>query len=287
MRRRKAAKPLPTASADARVESRPPIDGATRLLALIADPVAQARSPGLVNQALAARRQLGRTVLVPLHIDAAGLEASVAALRHVRNFAGAIVSMPHKVAISPLLDELIPVAARVGAVNVLRREASGRLIGTILDGEGFVEGLTRAGHVVAGTRCLLAGAGGAAAAIAFALADHGIGALTVVNRNPDRALALVERVRRYRPDLEIAAVLPANAGFDIAINATPLGMRAADPLPLPEPVIANCALVAECVLAPETTALLRVARARGCAVHGGLAMLAAQIEPMLDFFGVN
>ena len=81
--------------------------------------------------------------------------------------------------------------------------------------------------------------------------------------------------------------MPANAGFDIAVNATPLGMRPTDPLPLPEAVIANCALVAECVLAPETTALLRAARARGCAVHGGLAMLTAQIELMLDFFGAN
>lgn len=284
MRRRKVVTSAPAVAAD---ESRLLIDGGTRLLALIADPVAQARSPGLINQALATRRQLGRTVLVPLHVDATGLDTCVAALRRVHNFAGAVVSMPHKVAICRLVDELTPVAARVGAVNVIRCQRNGRLIGTILDGEGFVAGLAGAGHAVAGTRCLLAGAGGAAAAIAFALADHGVGALTIVNRNRDRAHALVEHVRRYRPDLEIAAGLPANAGFDIAINATPLGMRPADGLPLPEAVIANCALVAECVLAPEVTTLLRTASAQGCAIHGGLAMLTAQIDLMLDFFGVD
>jgi len=97
---------------------------------------------------------------------------------------GAFVSMPHKAAIVPLLDELTPEARLVGAVNVVRRAADGRLIGTVLDSEGFVAGLRSAGHEVAGASYLLMGAGGAAAAIAFALAAHGCASLTIDQEPP-------------------------------------------------------------------------------------------------------
>jgi hypothetical protein len=97
-----------------------------------------------------------------MHVGTVGL-ANNGALRHVGNFAGAIVSMPHKMAVVDLLDELTQ-ARLVGAVNVICRRADGRLVGTILDGEGFVGGL-RAGHRVAGARCLLAGAAAPSAGI--------------------------------------------------------------------------------------------------------------------------
>src|SRR5262245_52610518 len=114
------------------------VSGRTRLLALIADPVAQARSPAMANALLAERGQDGAFVLVPMQVPSGGLTDVVAALRRVVNLAGAIVSMPHKSAIVPLLDELTPDAAMVGAVNVVRRTAEGRLVGTVMDGEGFV-----------------------------------------------------------------------------------------------------------------------------------------------------
>jgi len=260
-----------------------PIDGATALIGLIADPVAQARSPDLVNRALARRGRSGSIVLVPLHVDAAGLADCVAGLRRVQNFRGAIVSMPHKGAVVELLDVLTPTAALVGAVNLIRRDASGRLTGTMLDGDGFVDGLRAAGHRVEGADCLLVGAGGAAAAIAFALAARGCASLTLLNRTRTNAAALAERIRRQYPRLRVATEAPPGAHFDVAVNATSLGMGDADPLPLNKEVIARCALVAECVLAPATTRLLRAAKAQGCATHAGLAMLAAQVDRMLDF----
>ncbi len=102
--------------------------------------------------------------------------------------------MPHKTAIVALLDELTPEARQVGAVNVVRRAPDGRLHGTILDGEGFVAGLASARHRVDGSACLLMGAGGAAAAIAFALAAHGCRELTVANRTAAKSTALAARV---------------------------------------------------------------------------------------------
>src|SRR6185436_9805369 len=102
----------------------------------------------MANALLAERDRFGAFVLLPMQVPAGGLEEVVAAVRRIENFGGAIVSMPHKGAIVPLLDELTPEARLVGAVNVIRRDAAGRLAGTALDGEGFVAGLRACGHEV-------------------------------------------------------------------------------------------------------------------------------------------
>jgi shikimate dehydrogenase len=191
--------------------------------------------------------------------------------------------MPHKQAICGLLDARTREAERAGAVNVVRREPDGHLFGTLLDGEGFVAGLRGAGCEVRGRDCLVLGAGGAAAAIAFALADHGCRSLALANRTPAHAEALAARVRAAHPQVAVGTGIESAARYDLAVNATPLGMRASDPLPLDDDTLARCALVAECVLAPEQTALLARARQRGVATHGGLAMLRAQLPLMLEF----
>jgi shikimate dehydrogenase len=257
------------------------------VLGLIADPVVQARSPAMANARLLERRLYGSFVLVPMHVPAAGLAPFVAALRHQRNFSGAIVSMPHKIEIVALLDELTPEVRLVGAVNVIRRNAAGRITGTVLDGEGFVAGLLGAGHRVRDAVCLLAGAGGAASAVAFALAKHGCAELHLANRTPAKAEALAARVRRAFPNVVVTVGEDAPTIIDIAINATSLGMRAGDALPISEVVIDRSKLVAECVIAPETTRLLEIARQRGCAIHTGVAMLTSQLDLMLEFMGVG
>jgi shikimate dehydrogenase len=191
--------------------------------------------------------------------------------------------MPHKSAIVPLLDEVAPEARDVGACNVVRRDAGGRLAGTMLDGEGFVAGLRRAGLDVAGKRVFLAGAGGAAAGIAFALAKHGAGSLSIHNRTLARAEALGARVRVAWPRLRVATAGPDPTGHDLVVNATSLGMRPGDPLPLDAAGLTPGMVAAEVVIAAEPTPFLAAAARRGCAVHPGLPMLEAQIELMLDF----
>jgi shikimate dehydrogenase len=262
------------------------ITGGTRLLALVADPVAQARSPAMANDVLDAWGRLGAFVLLPMRVPSGGLRDVVTAIRRIENFAGAIVSMPHKTAIVALLDELTAEATLVGAVNVVRRTDEGRLVGTVLDGEGFVAGLRAAGHEIAGARCLLAGAGGAASAIAFALARHGCAALTITNRTAAKATALAERVRAAFPHVAVDAGPHAAGAFDVAVNATSLGMRGGEALPIAPAVVERCRIVAECVVAPERTPLLELAEARGRATHTGVPMLAAQMELMLRFMGV-
>lgn len=263
------------------------ISGATRILGLVADPVVQARSPAMATALLRRHGRFGSFVLVPMETPADALIDVVAGLRRIGNFAGAIVSMPHKTAIVPLLDELTPAAQQVGAVNVVRRTSAGRLVGTVLDGEGFVAGLLEAGHDVRGASCLLAGAGGAAAAIACALAEHGCASLTVVNRTRRKAADLVARVGSVFPKVVLSVGDDPQRRYDLAINATSLGMRDIDRVPFDDGQIARVALVAECVVAPETTRLLARARELGRGVHGGLPMLRAQMELMLRFMGVD
>ena len=263
------------------------ISGGTRILGLVADPVVQARSPALATALLRRHGRFGAFVLVPMETPAAALAAVVTGLRGLGNFAGAIVSMPHKTAIVPLLDELTPAARAVGAVNVVRRTADARLVGTVLDGEGFVGGLGGAGHHVAGAHCVLAGAGGAAAAIAVALAAHGCASLAIVNRTRAKAERLAARVRLAHPKTAVAVGDDGRRGYDLAVNATSLGMRPDDALPFGDDVLARVRLVAECVVAPETTRLLARARELGIAVHGGLPMLRAQMELVLRFMGVD
>ena len=262
------------------------ITGATRFLGLIADPVVQARSPAMVTATLERWGRFGDFVLVPMQTPAAALGDVIGGLRGVATFAGAIVSMPHKTALVSLVDELTPAAAAAGAVNVIRRTSDGRLVATLLDGEGFVAGLRAAGRDVAGAECLLVGAGGAASAIALALAAHGAAGITIVNRTRDKVAALADRVRAGFPDLRVAIEDASDRRYDLAVNATSLGMRDGDALPMTDAQIDRATLVAECVVAPEITPLLATARARGRAVHTGVPMLHAQIELMLGFMGV-
>lgn len=265
----------------------PTISGRTRLLGVLADPVAQARSPGMANALLEEKGLCGEYVLVPLHASASGLVNVIEGLRHLQNFAGTIVSMPHKSAVLPLLDELSAEARLVGAVNVIRRESDGRLVGAAFDGEGFVAGLRSAGHEVRDKTCLLVGAGGAAAAVAFALAKYGCQSLTISNRTEAKAAAFVSRVREAYPHVQVRVGSDPGSGFGVAINATPLGMKPGDELPMSREIIQTSAVIAECVIAPEMTRLLEVAKEAGRAIHTGVPMLAAQMNLMLQFMGVE
>jgi shikimate dehydrogenase len=171
-------------------------------------------------------------------------------------------------------------------VNVVRRHDDGRLTGTTLDGEGFVAGLRHAGHRIDGRSFLLVGAGGAGAAIAFALARHRCASLRIENRTRPRAEFLAMRVRDAFPHADVRVGHEPGTRYDVAINATSLGMAAGDPLPMSDAMIDAAALIAECVVAMDVTPLLATAQARGKAVHRGVAMLEAQLELLLDFMGV-
>lgn len=260
------------------------ITGKTKLYAIVADPILQVKTPQNLNR-LFDERGID-AILVPMQVPASGLERWVAAMREVINFGGMVVTVPHKTAIARLCDALTPAAELVGAVNVVRRETDGRLIGDILDGRGFVAGLRVSGIEPAGMRVYLAGAGGAANAIAFALAEAGVSLLTIHNRTRAKVEETISRVRNAYPRVELRAGSHDPSGHDLVVNATSLGMIESDPYPLDVGALIPAQTVAEIIMRPEITPLLVAAREKGCRIQLGMPMLAAQLDLMAKFMGV-
>ncbi|MGV2863176.1 shikimate dehydrogenase family protein [Achromobacter sp. AGC39] len=261
------------------------ITGNTRLFGILADPIHHVKTPQRMNELFA---QLGYDgVCVPFHTRPDNLPAVVEGLRRLENLGGVIVTMPHKTAILDLVDDVTPVARKIGAANVVRRDADGKLTAHMLDGEGFVRGLQTAGVDLRGKSAYLAGAGGAANAIGFALVQAGVSRLTVANRTPAKAEDLKARILSLHPDANIAVGTPDPSGHDLVVNGTSLGMKEGDALPLDTSRLTPEQLVCEVIMQPKDTALLLAAQAKGCTVHYGAPMLVCQIALMAEMLGVT
>jgi len=259
------------------------ITGTTRIFGILADPIHHVKGPQLINPLFEAHGFDG--VMVPIHVSPDDLGALLNGLRAMRNLDGFIATVPHKTAMVAHCDELTEDARRIGAVNIVRRLPDGRLSGGMLDGDGFVAGLRSTGIEPAGRSAYLAGAGGAASAIAFALAANGVARLTIHNRTADKARQLIERVAKARPGLPLAVGTADPSGHDLVVNATSLGLRDDDPLPFDAARLQPDQTVAEIIMQPVETALLKAAQARGCRIQYGKPMLACQIELMAAFMG--
>lgn len=244
------------------------ITGATRVAAVIGSPVHHSLSPALHN---AAFEQLGVDwVYVAFQVHTGEAQHAMDAMRTLR-LGGLSVTMPHKEAVALAVDRLDPAAEALRSVNTVVPDADGSLVGHSTDGAGFVESVRAAGHDVAGRTVCLLGAGGAARAIADALARHGAARVAVLNRTPANA--------------EAAAALAGGVGVvgteadvreaDIVVNATSVGM-ASDDLPCDPSLLRTGQVVADIVYHPRDTALLRAARAAGAATVDGLGMLVHQ-----------
>ena len=259
----------------------PEITGKTAVFAILADPIHHVKTPQGINRLFAA--QAVDAVMVPLHVRPEQLATVAEGLRGLENFSGCVVTVPHKTAMLSLCDEVSEAARLIGAVNVVHRTADGRLIGGMLDGAGFVAGLRSSGIEPAGLSAYLAGAGGAASAIAFALAAAGVRSLTIANRSSDKARQLADRVAQAYPQLAVAVGTRDASGFDLVVNGTSLGMHAGDELPLDVNSLQPEQVVAEIIMEPAQTPLLAAASAKGCRTHAGAPMLASQIALMAEF----
>lgn len=224
-------------------------------------------------------------VIVPLGIEAADYGELFRLLFRIRNMHGALVTMPHKVTTAGLVDELTTTARIAGSCNAVLRRPDGSLLGDMFDGVGFVRGMQRKGREAAGARALVVGCGGVGCAIAASLAAAGLGGIGLFDPAPGSAEGLGDRLRRHYPALHVATGSNDPAGFDIVVNATPLGMKAGDPLPVDPARIGEGAFVGEVVMKEEHTPLLRAAMARGCTVQVGADMLFEMIPAYLEFFG--
>jgi shikimate dehydrogenase len=256
------------------------ISGKTKVIVHLAHPADHLRTPEYFNRRA---RELGHdVVLVPWDVAPENLHASWETLRRTNNLAGVVVTIPHKESVAELCDSLDSEAGALGVCNVARRRADGTFHGAMFDGVGFTEGLVRQGHELAGKAALLVGAGGAATAIAHALAGKGVSSLHLANRTLTKAEALAASIVARFPDLDVQASKPDATGKDLVVNGTSLGMQIGDPLPVPVETIHKNAIVAEVVMQPDVTELLRQARARGAQIHKGVHMIESQIDLLIS-----
>lgn len=257
------------------------INGATRLYGIIGDPIAQVRSPEVLSPRLAAAGL--NAVLVPVHVRPELFDETVKGLMAIGNLDGIVVTVPYKARIMPFIDNPLPMAAKVGAANALRREPDGRWSGEMFDGIGLIRGLRDKGLAPEGRRVMQVGAGGVGSAIAVALADAGVAAITIFDVEPGKADALADRVAAAFPACSVRAGPVSIPGHDTLINATPIGMAPGDGIPMPVDDLTPDILAIDVIHKPETTPFLEHARALGCRTFNGYLMLYGQAEELAGF----
>lgn len=256
------------------------LDGATRVVAIIGDPIAQVKSPAGVTQALQERGR--NAVVMPVHVTTADLPDFMQGVARMRNLDGIIVTVPHKLDAYGCCATATERAHFLGGVNVLRRNADGSWHGDHFDGEGYVHALRRNGCEPQGRRALLAGAGGAGSAIALALLEAGVQALAIHEPDAARRESLIARLRARHGD-KVRAGSADPRGFDLVINATPVGMQPADPMPFDASGLEAATFVGDVITKPAVTPLVEAARARGCATQVGADMFAGVCALMVEF----
>jgi len=252
------------------------ITSKTQLVGLFGHPVSHSQSPMMHNAAFS------KTGLdfayVAFDVDADSLEDAVAGIRAL-GLKGINVTIPHKVAILPMLDEIDPLAKRIGAVNTVVIE-DGRLIGYNTDGMGYVRSLAEETGIELDRQIVtMVGAGGAARAVAFTLAEKGVKEIRIINRSRERAAILAESLQAIVPTkiVEQGAGKAAIADASLLINTTSIGMLPnVDEMPVPKEWLHDRLIVSDLIYNPLQTKLISEARAIGARVHSGVGMFVNQ-----------
>jgi shikimate dehydrogenase len=258
----------------------PVLDGRTRVLAIIGDPIAQVKSPAGVTRALA---EAGRNaVVLPIQVTSADVDAFIRGFGLAKNVDGIIATIPHKFAAYAHCASATERAHFLAAVNTLRRNPDGSWHGDAVDGVGFVDSMHAVGADPRGKRALVVGAGGAGSAIALALLDAGASALAIHDADAARRDALIARLASLRR-APVGAGSDDPRGFEVVVNATPAGMRAGDPLPVQVGRLAPTAFAGDVITAPAVTPFIEAARRLGCVTQVGGGMFEGVMKRIVAF----
>ena len=260
------------------------INGNTEIIAHIGYPTHTFKSPMIYNPWF--EKAGVNAVVVPMGCKGPDYPDFLRAVFRLSNIRGALITMPHKVVTMGLIDVISPTALIAGACNAVRLNQQGQLQGDMFDGEGFVRGLLRKGVTLSGSKALVVGSGGVGCAIAASLAASGVSELGLFDVSTTASNGLAARLLQHYPALTVSTNSNDPAGFDVVVNATPMGMNEGDAMPMDTSRIASHAVVGEVVMKTEMTAFLQAAVARGCAVQIGTDMLFEQIPAYLEFFGL-
>ena len=257
------------------------ISGYTKLIAHIGWPTGSFKASMIFNPYF--QKERIDTLVVPMGCKGEDYPEFFKSLFQLQNITGALITMPHKVSTVDMLDEVSTSVQVCGACNAVRKEADGRLVGDMFDGQGFVRGLARKGRPAKGASALIVGSGGVGSAIAVAMAEAEVGRLALYDTRSEATEKLADRLQQFFPKLSIQVGSNDPAGFEIVVNATPLGMEPGDPLPVDVERISKEIMVGEVVMKQEETPLLRAAQEKGCLTQIGTDMLFEQIPAYLEF----
>jgi shikimate dehydrogenase len=243
------------------------LNGATRVHFIVGDPIAQVKSPSGVTEAYQERGH--NAMVMPAHVAPSNLAAWLAGVSLAKNVDGIIVTVPHKFACFDLC------ATASDSATFLHT-------GDMFDGLGFVQAMRDNGCQPEGKKALLVGAGGAGSAIAHALVMAGVSQLAIHDEDMKRRTTLVDRLASLN-NAQVTHGSPDPTGYDIVLNATPVGMKETDPYPLHAGKLAANTFVGCVITAPAITPLIATARAKGCATMTGAHMFGRVRDLMVDF----
>ncbi len=252
------------------------INGQTRVVGIIGDPVNHSRSPQMHN---AAFNHLNLNIVyIPFHVRPESLEQAIKGMKAL-GMVGLNVTVPHKIEVMKYLDAISPAAGVIGAVNTIYVQDN-RLIGDNTDGHGFVRALLDdEGITIAGKNVVILGSGGSARSIGYAMLKNGVNRLIFCNRTASRAKEMA--VSFQTPGVFVAGMGMVDSmdeiiHADILINSTSVGMKPDDPLLIDPAWIRKGQIVCDIIYSPPQTLLLQEAEKRGARVINGLSMLVHQ-----------
>ncbi len=259
------------------------LSGKTTLIAHLGYPTEAFKAPLIYNPWF--EKHGIDAMVVPMGVKAEDYPVSLRQIFKFSNVLGALVTMPHKVSTVGLADDVSVTARIAGAANALLKRPDGTLLADQFDGAGFARGVARKGFKTKGSRILVVGTGGVGSPIAASLAADGAASISLFDLNTASAEGLASRLKTYYPDMDVAVTSNDPAGYDLVVNATPLGMKPDDPLPFDVTRLAPTTFVGEVVMKQEITPMLKAAIERGCKYQVGTDMLFEMIPAYLEFFG--
>lgn len=250
------------------------ISGSTEIYGLIGDPVEHSFSPPMMNAAFSSMNLDAR--YLAFQVKAEEVFEAIAGIRAL-NVAGVNVTVPHKSSVIPYLDEVTPLAKKIGAVNTISN-VKGHLTGTNTDFSGFIRSLKTLNFSPKNKTIALLGSGGSARALLAGLADAGALRVIVHNRTAERAEKLVTEFSQYFPQTKLEAVSLQTiheTPLDLLVNTTTVGMFSSD-LPVDLKECRKINLLADIIYSPRQTSLLKQAEELGITAVNGIGMLLYQ-----------
>jgi shikimate dehydrogenase len=261
------------------------VRGSTQLYIIVGHPISQVKSPEIFNEWF--KKEGIDAVMIPLDIAADGLASFAKMFRASNNIHCVIVTIPYKALITQYIDHPSPQVSVLGAANVLRRTAEREIEGDMVDGKGFLRALREKKVSVKAMHLFIIGCGGAGSAVAWDALEAGAAKVSLLDEDHEKAQDLLGRLVPHYPGQDIAVVTVPPTQFDIVLNATPLGMKAIDPLPMPIQQIPAGAIVTDAVTAPPITPFLKGARENGHVIQTGREMVTGQFPLIGEYFGIT